>query len=96
MRRAFLARAALIEPEALAVHLENVRMVGEAVEQRSGESFGAEGFGPFIEGRVRGDEDRGALVASLRRTHHHCISPSNGHGRSPGAPTAAKMYTHRA
>ena len=33
----------MIEAEALAVHLEDVHMVGETGEQRSGESFRAEG-----------------------------------------------------
>ena len=42
----------MIEAEALAVQFEDVHMVGEAIEQRPGESFRAEGFGPFIEGQI--------------------------------------------
>ena len=38
-------------------------MMGEAVEQRPGEALRAERFGPFVKGKVRGDEDRRALVA---------------------------------
>ena len=55
--------AALFETEAVAVHLEDVDVVGEAVEQSSGEAFGAKDFGPFGEGQVRGQHGRAALVA---------------------------------
>ena len=34
-----LLRAALVEPVAVAVHLENMDMVGEPVEQRAGETL---------------------------------------------------------
>ena len=44
--------AALLEPEAVAVHLQDVDVVGEPVEQGSGEPFGAEDFGPLVEGQV--------------------------------------------
>ena len=37
--------------------------MGEPVEQSSGEAFGAEDFGPFGEGQVRGQHGRAALVA---------------------------------
>ena len=43
---------ALIEAAALAVHLENVDVVGEAVEQRPGEALGAEHLGPLVERQV--------------------------------------------
>ena len=59
----FCVPAALVEPVALAVHLEDVDMVGEPVEQRAGEAFGAEHLGPFVERQVGGDHDRAALVA---------------------------------
>ena len=35
--------------EAVAVHLQDVDMMGEAVEQRAGEAFRAEDGSPFIE-----------------------------------------------
>ncbi len=40
-------------------------MVGEAVEQSSGEAFRAKDFGPFGEGQVRGQHGRAAFVAWL-------------------------------
>ena len=54
-RGAFLTCATVIEPEALAVQLEDVHMVGEAVEQRSGEALGAEALGPLVEGQIGGN-----------------------------------------
>lgn len=53
----FFLRAALVEPEALAVHLKVMDMVGDAVEQGAAETFGAEALVPFIEGQL-GDEHR--------------------------------------
>ena len=47
---------ALIETMALAVHLQNVDMVGQAVQQCSGQAFGTEDFRPFIERQVGGDD----------------------------------------
>ena len=47
-----LTPAALVEPIAVAVHLEDVDVVGEAVEERSGKPLGAEHLGPFVEGRL--------------------------------------------
>src|SRR5277367_1357526 len=54
---------AVLEPEAVAVHLKDMDMVGEAIEQRTGEALGAKHTGPLIEGQVAGDDDRAALVA---------------------------------
>jgi hypothetical protein len=45
--------AALIKPVALAVHLEDVGMVGEAIEQRPSQAFRAEHLGPFVERQVK-------------------------------------------
>ncbi len=42
---------ALLEPEALAVHLENVDVMREAVEERAREAFRSKDLGPFIEGQ---------------------------------------------
>ena len=58
-----LTPAALVEPIAVAVHLEDVDVMGEAVEQRAGQAFGAEHLGPFVERQVGGDQGRAALVA---------------------------------
>ena len=37
--------------------------MGQSVEQRPGQALGTERLGPFVEGKIRGDENRGALVA---------------------------------
>ena len=38
-------------------------MVRQAIEERAGEPFGAEGLGPLVEGQITGDEGRAPLVA---------------------------------
>ena len=38
-------------------------MVGEPIQQRAGEALGSEHGRPFVEGQVRRDDDRAALVA---------------------------------
>jgi hypothetical protein len=53
---------ALFEPVTVAVHFEDVNVVGQAVEQCAGQAFGGEHAGPFIEGQIAGDDDRAALV----------------------------------
>ncbi len=37
--------------------------MGEAVEERAGQAFGAEHPGPFVEGQVGGDRGRAPLVS---------------------------------
>ena len=54
---------ALLETEAVSVHLQDVDVVGEAVEQRAGEPFRAEDFSPFREVQITGDHGRATLVA---------------------------------
>ncbi len=46
---------ALLEAEALSVHLQDMDMVGEAVEEGPGEPFRAEVFSPLVEGQVGGN-----------------------------------------
>ena len=41
---------ALLEAEALPVHLQDMDMVGEAVEEGLGEAFRAKDLGPLVEG----------------------------------------------
>src|SRR5271169_4868014 len=50
------AALALIEPVAFAVHLQDMDVMGEPVEQRTGEPLGTEHAGPFVERQVRGDD----------------------------------------
>ena len=49
------AGAALAEAVAVAVHLEDIDVMGETVEQCPGQALGAEGLGPFVEREVGGD-----------------------------------------
>ncbi len=44
--------AAMFDAIALAVHIQDVGMMGSAVEKRASEAFGFEGAGPFIERQV--------------------------------------------
>ena len=45
--------SAVFEAVALAVHFQDVDVVGQSVEKRACEAFGAEGTGPFIERQIR-------------------------------------------
>ena len=54
---------AVLQPGTLAIHLQDVDAVGEAVQQRSGETLRSEDLGPFVERQVGGDQDGAPLVA---------------------------------
>ena len=60
------ATLAMFEPIAVAIHLEDMNVVSEAVEQCAGQAFGGEHAGPFIERQIAGDDDRAAFVALLK------------------------------
>ena len=49
--------SATLEPVALAVHLQDVDVVGEAVQQGPGEPLRPEDLGPLVEGKVGGHQD---------------------------------------
>ena len=51
------------EPVAVAVHLEDVDVVGQPVEQRAGQALGAEHGCPLVERQVAGDDGGAALVS---------------------------------
>src|SRR5208283_4339650 len=53
---------AVLEAPALVPGLDDVAMVGEAIEQRGGHFWVAEHSRPFAEGEIGGDQDRGTLV----------------------------------
>ena len=53
---------AVLEAPALVAGLDDVAVMGEAVEQRGGHLGVAEDARPFAEGEVGGDDDRGLLV----------------------------------
>ncbi len=51
---------------AFAVHLEDVDVVCEAVEERAGEPLRAEHLGPLVERQVGRDQGRAALITDSR------------------------------
>ena len=64
-----LASLALFEPIAVAVHFEDVDVVGQSVEQRTGQPLGPEHAGPFVEWQIAGDDGGAALVALLKTSN---------------------------
>ena len=58
-----LAPLTLFEPIAVAVHFEDVDVVGQSVEQRTGQPLGPEHAGPLVERQIAGDDGGAALVA---------------------------------
>ena len=64
---------------AVAVHLQDVDVVSEPVQQRSGEPFRAEDLGPFVEGQIGGHHDGAPLVA-LAEDLEEQFRPGAGQG----------------
>ena len=60
--RVLASRPALPEPVVLAVHFQDVDMMGDAVEQRAGEALAGEHRRPFLEWQVGGDDSGAVLV----------------------------------
>ena len=54
---------ALLEPLVLPIHLKDVGVVGEAVEERVGQALCSEYLGPLIEGNIGGHQGGGSLIA---------------------------------
>ena len=54
---------AALEAVAIAIHLQDVDVVGETVQQRPGEPFRTEHVSPFVKGQVGGDQDGAPLIA---------------------------------
>ena len=78
-----------LESVAVAVHLQDMDVVGEPVQQRAGEAFRSEHLGPLVERQVGGDQDGAPLVALaedlrytrmewLRRDHDRYSRPVRG------------------
>ncbi len=59
----FLLAFALFEPVAVAVHLQDVDVVSEPVQQRAGQPFRAENFGPLLKRQIGCDQGGTAFVA---------------------------------
>ena len=57
-----MGSGAVLEAPALVAGLDDVAVMGEAVEERRGHLGVAEDARPFAEGEVGGDDDRGLLV----------------------------------
>ena len=53
---------AALEAPAVVAGFDDLTVVGQPIEQRGGHLGVAEHAGPFSEGEVRGDDDRGTLV----------------------------------
>ena len=53
----------MAEAVAVAVHLQDMDVVGEPVQQRAGEAFRSEHLGSLVERQVGGDQDGAPLVA---------------------------------
>ena len=58
-----LASLALFETIAVAVQFEDVDVVSQSVEQRTGQPLRPEHAGPLVEWQIAGDEGRAALIA---------------------------------
>ena len=52
----------MLEAPAFVTGLDDIAVMGQPIEQRGGHLGVAEDGGPFAEGEVGGDDDRGALV----------------------------------
>ena len=63
MARVRLVSAALLETVGVGVHLQDVDVVGDAIEQCAGEALGAEDLGPFVKGQIACDQRRRTLIA---------------------------------
>ena len=53
----------MLESEAIPVHFEDVDMVSEAIEERSGKPFRAKDLGPLVEWQVGCHQDRSSFVS---------------------------------
>jgi hypothetical protein len=58
----------LLEPVAVAVQLQDIDVVGEAIEQRAGEPLGAEDRGPLLERQVGDDQGSRTFIVSDKRS----------------------------
>ena len=58
-----LASLALFETIAVAVQFEDVDVVGQSVEQRTGQPLRPEHAGPLVEWQIAGDDGGAALIA---------------------------------
>jgi hypothetical protein len=72
-----VAAGGLLEAIALAVHLQDVDMMGEPVEESTGEAFRPEDRRPFLERQIGGEHDRAALVTLREHLEQERHPPPN-------------------
>ena len=70
--------------------------MGQSVEQRPGQALGTERLGPLVEGKIRGDQNRGALVALTAACTSSVPNVSNRrrtctYSRRPARPERASI-----
>ena len=61
----------MLESPAVVAGLDDVAVVGNAVEQRGGHLGVAKDGRPLTEGQVRGDDDRGLLIELADEMEEH-------------------------
>ena len=71
-----LALLALFEPIAVAVHFQDVDVVGQPIEQRAGQPLGPEHAGPLVERQIGSDDGGAALVALAEKTSNKSSAPA--------------------
>ena len=77
-----LALLALFEAIAVAVHFEDVDVVGQPIEQRAGQPFGAEYAGPLVERQIAGDDGGAALVSVAEDLDRPAVRRAIENGRA--------------
>ena len=78
------------EVVAVAVHIQDVDVVGETVQQRSGQAFRPEDLGPLVEGQVGGHQDGAPLVA-LAEDLEEQFRPGGGQGTKPSSSMISRL-----
>ena len=81
---------AALEPVAVAVHFQDMDVVGEPVQQGSGEPLRAEHVGPLGKRQVGGYEDGAPLVA-LAEDLEEQFSASPGSGTKPNSSMISRL-----
>ena len=51
------------EPVTLSVHLQDVNVMGEPIQQRAGQPLRSESLGPFVERQITGHQRGAAFIA---------------------------------
>jgi len=86
---------ALLKPIAVAVHLQDMNVVGQPVEQGAGQPLGGEHAGPLVERQV-GDDESGAALVALRETSKRSSAPVSDSGTKPGSSMIRSFNPARA